>query len=66
LGSDSRHSRGFSSYQGELARRKCGGSVTRRTWLAAVYFPTSQASSLAERFAFFARTRQGWKLWYHD
>jgi hypothetical protein len=66
LGSDSPKLQRFSSYYGNLARRKCGDMVTRRTWVAIVYFPTSQAANYAEGFAFFARTRAGWKLWYHD
>jgi hypothetical protein len=66
LGSDSPNARGFSSRYGKLARRECGSTVTRRSWLTVVYFPTSQAADLAERFAFFARTSEGWKLWYHD
>jgi hypothetical protein len=66
LGGDSRHLPRFSSYYGKLARRKCGDTVALRTWVAVVYFPTSQAADYAERFAFFARTRTGWKLWYHD
>lgn len=66
LGSDSPNARGFSSRCGKLARRECGSTVTQRSWLALVYFPTSQAADLAERFALFARTAEGWKLWYHD
>lgn len=63
---DSPHLKRFSSYYGKLAQHKCGGAVTRRTWVAVVYFPTSQSANYAQAFAFFARTRTGWKLWYHD
>ena len=66
LGPDSPKLQRSSSYYGKLARRKCGDMVTLRTWVAVVYFPTSQAANYAEAFAFFARTRAGWKLWYHD
>ncbi|MEJ7787850.1 MAG: hypothetical protein WKF96_23865 [Solirubrobacteraceae bacterium] len=47
LGSDSPNARGFSSRYGKLARRECGSTVTQRSWLAVVYFPTSQAADLA-------------------
>jgi hypothetical protein len=66
LAGDSPKLQRSSSYYGRLARRKCGDMVTLRTWVAEVYFPTSQAANYADAFAFFARTRTGWKLWYHD
>lgn len=66
LAGDSQNLPRFSSYYGKLARRMCGDMVARRTWVAVVHFPDSQAATYAEKFAFFARTRTGWKLWYHN
>lgn len=66
LGSDLPNVPRISSYYGKLAQRKCGIDVAYKTWVAVVYFPQSQAANYAQAFAFFARTRSGWKLWYHD
>ena len=57
--------KGRSSYLGRLARRMCGETVGRRTWVAVVNFPESQSARYAMTFAFFARTPTGWKLWHH-
>lgn len=55
-----------STYYRRLAERVCGKLVTLRSWLAVVYFPTSQSSVYAERYAFFAKTRSGWRIWYRN
>lgn len=55
-----------STYYRKLAERACGKLVALRSWLAVVYFPTSQSSVYAERFAFFAKTRSGWRIWYRS
>lgn len=55
-----------STYYTKLAERTCGSTTTLRSWVAVVYFPTSQSSVYAERFAFFAKTRNGWTIWYRS
>jgi hypothetical protein len=56
---------GRSSYWGRLARRRCP-AVASRSWMALVYFAGAPAVPFAYRYAFLARTAQGWIVWDHD